>query len=55
MIIIFYFNYLDDKRSALIIPFSSSNQLAQNVRESGQLEARTKAFSTNQKASLKLP
>ena len=53
MIFIFYIYYLDDKRSALIIPFSSSNQL--NVRESGQRVVRTKAFSTNQKASLKLP
>ena len=36
VIFIFYFNYLDVKSVSLIIPFSSSNQLAQNVRESGQ-------------------
>ena len=52
VIFIFYFYYLDDKRFALIIPFSSSNQLAQNVREGGLRVARAKAFSTNQKASL---
>ena len=31
-----FFCYLDVKSVSLIIPFSSSNQLAQNVRESGQ-------------------
>ena len=38
LVVIFflYFNYLDVKSVSLIIPFSSSNQLAQNVRESGQ-------------------
>ena len=41
MIFIIYFYYLDDKRFSLIIPFSSPNQLAQNVRESGLRVART--------------